>query len=192
MLIGELAAAAQRDPQADYRVALIFFNDGIQAYSLKTPLSVRDPAALGQLERALTSVDATSMTDLDEPFQLVVDHSRLIKMSRSLVVLMFTDGNHNDGFASRDHRGGKPTTWDWELSRRRAEAVRNYLRATGLPIGKVLSCAGYADLNPATSNRTQRGRASNRRVEVILIPTGRPPLDPGWVGRPRACRKPRR
>jgi outer membrane protein OmpA-like peptidoglycan-associated protein len=51
------------------------------------------------------------------------------------------------------------------LSRQRAEAVRTYLISKGVPAANV-TAVGYGPANPVASNRTARGRADNRRVEV--------------------------
>ncbi|SIO51822.1 OmpA-OmpF porin, OOP family [Rhodovulum sp. ES.010] len=57
------------------------------------------------------------------------------------------------------------------LSRRRAEAVRNYLiDALDAPADRV-AAAGAGFLAPLASNRTEEGRMRNRRVEVILTTT---------------------
>ncbi len=54
------------------------------------------------------------------------------------------------------------------LSKRRAEAVREYLVETGAPADK-LRVVGRGMNNPIASNNTKEGRAQNRRVEVVVI-----------------------
>ena len=54
------------------------------------------------------------------------------------------------------------------LSQRRAEAVRDYLVATGAPAEK-LRVVGRGESEPIASNDTEEGRAENRRVEVVVI-----------------------
>ncbi len=54
------------------------------------------------------------------------------------------------------------------LSKRRAEAVREYLIETGAPADK-LRVVGRGMNNPIASNNTKEGRAQNRRVEVVVI-----------------------
>jgi len=54
------------------------------------------------------------------------------------------------------------------LSKRRAEAVRDYLVETGAPDEK-LRIVGRGQNDPIASNETEEGRAKNRRVEVIVI-----------------------
>jgi len=54
------------------------------------------------------------------------------------------------------------------LSKRRAEAVRDYLIAGGIPANK-LRVVGMGAKEPIVSNNTEAGRAQNRRVEVIVF-----------------------
>jgi chemotaxis protein MotB len=56
---------------------------------------------------------------------------------------------------------------NWQLSGARAAAVVQQLTGAGVS-GKRTSLAGYAAEHPIASNATPAGRATNRRVEVIL------------------------
>ncbi len=53
------------------------------------------------------------------------------------------------------------------LSMRRAEAVGSYLREHGVNADSV-TATGKGDADPVGSNETAEGRASNRRVEILL------------------------
>ncbi len=55
------------------------------------------------------------------------------------------------------------------LSQQRAEAVAKYLTANGVERSSVRA-VGRSFEQPITSNKTSRGRAMNRRVDVIIIP----------------------
>ena len=55
--------------------------------------------------------------------------------------------------------------YNLQLSRRRAEAVRAYLIAKGVPAAQ-LEARGYGESNPIADNRSNAGRAKNRRVEL--------------------------
>ena len=58
---------------------------------------------------------------------------------------------------------------NWELSAARAVCVVKYLSdQEGVPVGK-LAAAGYADSRPMGDNRTEAGKALNRRTEIILV-----------------------
>jgi len=52
------------------------------------------------------------------------------------------------------------------LSKGRAESVRKWLAAKGID-AKRLSTAGFGDTKPIADNRTDAGRAQNRRVELV-------------------------
>lgn len=59
---------------------------------------------------------------------------------------------------------------NWELSTGRAIEVVNFLVETGMPAGKV-GAAGYAEFDPVADNSSPEGRAKNRRIEIIMMPT---------------------
>jgi outer membrane protein OmpA-like peptidoglycan-associated protein len=56
-----------------------------------------------------------------------------------------------------------------ELSQARAQAVREYLVAHGVPADHVRS-QGLGETRPVADNNTVAGRALNRRVEIIVAP----------------------
>ncbi len=56
---------------------------------------------------------------------------------------------------------------NWELSSARATAILRYLVAAGIDPGRLRS-VGYADTHPLEPNGTAKGRAANRRVELII------------------------
>lgn len=55
------------------------------------------------------------------------------------------------------------------LSQQRAQAVSNYLRSQGVAVER-LSARGYGSSMPIADNKTEAGRAANRRVELDLVP----------------------
>jgi OmpA-OmpF porin, OOP family len=55
-----------------------------------------------------------------------------------------------------------------ELSRRRAASVRTYLISRGIEAERLLS-EGYGDQNPIADNKTEEGRARNRRVAFTIL-----------------------
>ena len=59
---------------------------------------------------------------------------------------------------------------NWELSAGRALAVVHFLQdQVGIDPVK-LSGAGYGEYQPAASNESVEGKASNRRIEIVLLP----------------------
>lgn len=55
-----------------------------------------------------------------------------------------------------------------KLSEERASAVMNYLIENGIDSSR-LSSAGFGETTPIDTNKTSKGRANNRRVEVKLV-----------------------
>jgi len=64
-----------------------------------------------------------------------------------------------------DSRG--PEGRNLDLSQRRAEAVRDYLVARGYD-SNLMQAKGLGKGRPTTTNATAEGRASNRRVEIVV------------------------
>jgi outer membrane protein OmpA-like peptidoglycan-associated protein len=54
-----------------------------------------------------------------------------------------------------------------DLSEKRAEGVRSYLTAQGIPEGST-TATGFGKTRPIASNDTSEGRQQNRRVELIV------------------------
>jgi outer membrane protein OmpA-like peptidoglycan-associated protein len=57
-----------------------------------------------------------------------------------------------------------------ELSRGRAQAVRDFLVSRGVPADRIRADA-LGSSRPVGDNKTPEGRASNRRVEIVVQPT---------------------
>jgi OOP family OmpA-OmpF porin len=65
-----------------------------------------------------------------------------------------------------DNQGNAQT--NLSLSQQRADAVKNILRAAGIPANRIQS-VGLGGEQPLAPNSTAQGRERNRRVEVILL-----------------------
>jgi outer membrane protein OmpA-like peptidoglycan-associated protein len=59
--------------------------------------------------------------------------------------------------------------YNLELSRRRAEAVRDALIARGVHSAR-LETVGFGEASPVATNDTESGRQLNRRVNVVIVP----------------------
>ena len=64
-----------------------------------------------------------------------------------------------------DDRGSD--SYNMSLSKRRAEAVRNFLIAAGVEEGRLV-VVGKGETDPVSDNATAEGQTANRRVEFIL------------------------
>ena len=61
-------------------------------------------------------------------------------------------------------------SYNMDLSRRRAEAVRSHLGQRGVA-GSRMEVVGYGESSPIASNASEAGRMRNRRVEIKIAPT---------------------
>jgi chemotaxis protein MotB len=77
----------------------------------------------------------------------------------------FQVAGHTDTFPIHN----KEFPSNWELSTARAVAVVKLLVEKGVKADSV-SAAGYAEFDPVQSNKDDKGRAKNRRIEIILMP----------------------
>ncbi|WP_303723091.1 OmpA family protein [Malonomonas rubra] len=58
------------------------------------------------------------------------------------------------------------------LSQMRAEAVREYLLANGVMKENNVVAVGFGPSRPLAPNNTSEGRAQNRRIDVVITPSG--------------------
>lgn len=70
-----------------------------------------------------------------------------------------------DGYT--DSTGGD--AFNMALSERRAASVKDYLVSHGATDAAHLESKGYGKANPIGDNKTAKGRAENRRVEVVIV-----------------------
>ncbi len=57
--------------------------------------------------------------------------------------------------------------YNWNLSKRRAQAVKDYLMDKGANASKI-AATEYGDTKPIATNATADGRQKNRRVEMVF------------------------
>jgi len=58
--------------------------------------------------------------------------------------------------------------YNMELSEKRAASVRDYLASQGVDASKMVTI-GMGETMPIVSNNTKKGRAQNRRVEILIV-----------------------
>jgi outer membrane protein OmpA-like peptidoglycan-associated protein len=84
------------------------------------------------------------------------------------------------------HTDSKGTDeYNLKLSRRRAQAVRDYLVSHGIAASRIRT-EGFGESKPVASNDTEDGRAQNRRVELRNTPFFKYKGDSGKSGVPLA------
>jgi chemotaxis protein MotB len=69
---------------------------------------------------------------------------------------------------------------NWYLSAHRAIAVGKCLQHCKVSPGR-LAMVGYADQHPVASNITEAGRAKNRRVELLIMPSKAQAVSADWL-----------
>ncbi len=69
-----------------------------------------------------------------------------------------------------------------ELSQRRAESVRTYLVSKGVASANV-AAVGKGEQAPIADNESSEGRATNRRVEIVVANQPKPAIDSGAAQR---------
>lgn len=58
---------------------------------------------------------------------------------------------------------------NWELSSARASTIIRYFISRLKFTPSLFTAVGYADTRPVTDNNTEKGRAQNRRVEILIL-----------------------
>lgn len=84
--------------------------------------------------------------------------AEIVKLLETNAALKLSVEGHTDNV-------GKPKA-NQELSQKRAESVKKFLVGKGVD-GKRLETKGWGDTKPMADNRTEDGRAKNRRVELV-------------------------
>lgn len=89
--------------------------------------------------------------------------SRLVPTLNSAATYRIIVEGHTDNVPIQTERFPS----NWELSTGRAASVVRYLQSQGIDAARMRA-TGYADTRPIATNDTVQGRATNRRVEMIL------------------------
>lgn len=100
--------------------------------------------------------DAQMSAEAKKSLDSLSEH--LKKMSQEVVI-----AGHTDTVAINP-----PYKSNWELSAARAISVMDYLIEEKVIERDKISIQAYGDTKPQTTNQTVKGRAKNRRVEIII------------------------
>ena len=142
--------------------------------STPTPPAVVGPPGVETVERAVLETGLFRTTQVNFEFaqaDLIPSSAATLDVVADVLrrypALRVEVGGHTDD------RGSEAT--NDRLSQRRAEAVVDYLAASGVGRDR-LSAVGYSERRPVASNGTETGRALNRRVEFVVL--GPRPAEP--------------
>jgi outer membrane protein OmpA-like peptidoglycan-associated protein len=95
--------------------------------------------------------------DLQQDLVTVASSLRQYPQSTTQVI------GHTDSDGSADY--------NQRLSERRADAVGAVLTNAGVPSPRIITF-GRGESQPIASNLSAEGKAQNRRVEIVIVPTG--------------------
>ena len=98
--------------------------------------------------------------------ELTEQGKTMLAMNAQEARQMLSRANYIEVVGHTDHVGDDD--YNQELSEQRAEAVRIHLIAAGVDGNKIVS-VGAGENMPIASNKTDEGRAENRRVEVLML-----------------------
>ncbi|MDH5472946.1 MAG: OmpA family protein [Gammaproteobacteria bacterium] len=102
---------------------------------------------------------STNSNDIKADFYNVLDSVALVleEFDKTIVVVAgYTDSKGSDSY-------------NQSLSEKRAHSVASYLQTRKISSAR-LEVIGFGEKNPIADNATEAGRATNRRVEISLIP----------------------
>lgn len=124
-------------------------NSGCPEVSVQVKKRLAFAATAIQFDLGKATIKKTSNKLLDEIVQILNDYP-----DYNMSIEGHTD---NTGNAAKN----------MQLSKERADAVKNYFVAKGISSGR-LTADGFGDTKPVASNKTAAGRAKNRRVAMDL------------------------
>ncbi len=90
----------------------------------------------------------------------ILDEDRTVARLKGAPDMRVEVAGHTDNIGSAEY--------NQKLSERRAQAVVDYLVSTGVDPNR-LKAVGYGKTKPIASNKTEEGRAQNRRVELQIF-----------------------
>jgi chemotaxis protein MotB len=147
-LSNELSAFAQQNPD------LVEFDSarGIVKFKSDVTFAVGDATVTSKAKEVLTRFASILNSGGADGYELLV-------------------AGHTDSTPVTNPNTIKKGNFDnWYLSAHRAIAVGHELIASGVSSSR-LGVVGYADKRPIASNSSSDGKAQNRRVEVLILPT---------------------
>jgi chemotaxis protein MotB len=145
--------------------------DELNAFAQQNPDLVDFDSARGIVKFKSDVVFNVGDATLTAKARDVIDRFAKILNSASasqyeLMVAGHTDNApvHNPATINAGHKD------NWYLSSHRAISVSSELQKTGVSPSRI-GVVGYADQHPIASNASESGKAQNRRVEVLILPT---------------------
>ena len=136
---------------------------GCDGVTLERPIEVIEGEPSGLL--AAVSIPAAAMFAFDSA-ELTDEGKKAIEEYRAKLRPELSQAYAGVIIGNTDSTGN--AEYNMGLSKRRAQAVADYLVSTGVDPRK-LRVIGRGQTNPIASNDTPEGRAENRRVDIVVI-----------------------
>jgi outer membrane protein OmpA-like peptidoglycan-associated protein/tetratricopeptide (TPR) repeat protein len=175
---GTLMSRVQTDETGNYLITLPIGKDyafevgrkGYLFFSENFPLSQKQPDSTYNIDIPLEPIEPNATVVLKNIFfdvnkydlkpESQIELDRLVQLLKDNPGLAIQINGHTDNT-------GKPAD-NMSLSENRAKAVVHYLITKGIN-EKRLSSKGWGDTKPVADNKTEEGRALNRRTELKVI-----------------------
>ncbi len=114
-------------------------------------------------KRTVITLSGAVLFKTDESELLPIAENKLDKVAEVL-----RDQSEDKTIVIEGHTDSRGSAdYNEDLSHRRADSVRDYLVAQGVPSSKI-QAVGKGEEEPIAKNATAEGRANNRRVEIII------------------------
>ena len=145
--------------------------DALAGFARQNAGVVEFDASKGVVRFKSDATFSPGSADLTAKGKLAAERLAAILSSKSGAGFELMVAGHTDGTPI-----SKPSTIkaghkdNWHLSAHRAIAVGKVLQGNHVH-PKRMAMVGYADHRPVASNATDAGRAQNRRVEVLVLPS---------------------
>lgn len=137
-----------------------------QAAELRQQLANDGITIVNAGDRLIVTVPNDITFDTDSSTVRPALRSDLVKVGQNLV----NYPNSNVQIIGHTDSDGE-ASYNLGLSERRANAVADILQANGVSFSRITT-VGQGENNPIASNLTPEGKAQNRRVEIVVVPSG--------------------
>jgi chemotaxis protein MotB len=146
-------------------------SNALTEFANANPDMVTFDAARGVVKFKSDVTFASGSTDVNERAVETLQRFATILNSPAAINYELMVAGHTDNRRVTMQRTIDAGNFDnWYLSAHRAISVAAELVKNGVSKSR-LGVAGYADQQPIASNSTEAGRAQNRRVEIVILPT---------------------
>jgi chemotaxis protein MotB len=140
-------------------------------FANENPDIVTFDAARGVVKFKSDVTFASGSTDLNERAMGTLQRfSEILNSPEAVGYELMVAGHTDNQRVTRQSTINAGNFDNWYLSAHRAISVAAELVKNGVSRAR-LGVAGYADQQPIASNSSEAGRAQNRRVEIVILPT---------------------